>query len=66
MLLIVNYVVIGGIVSQNSMTQFPDIFTPRYHLCYFQNLDLSYNSLSGMALLALGTLPSLKELHLTG
>ena len=65
MLLIVNYVVTGGIVSQN-LTQFPDIFTPRYRLCSFQNLDLSYNSLSGMALLALGTLPSLKELHLTG
>lgn len=29
-------------------------------------LDLSYNSLSDWALLALGTLPQLKELHLTG
>ena len=29
-------------------------------------LDLSYNSLSEWALLALGTLPQLKELHLTG
>ena len=29
-------------------------------------LDLSYNSLSEWALLALGTLPKLKELHLTG
>lgn len=29
-------------------------------------LDLSYNSLSGVSLLRLGTLSGLKELHLTG
>ncbi len=29
-------------------------------------LDLSFNNLSGGALLRLGTLPALKELHLTG
>ena len=29
-------------------------------------LDLSYNNLSGMSLLKIGTLPLLRELHLTG
>lgn len=29
-------------------------------------LDLSYNNLSGRSLLGIGTLPALKELHLTG
>lgn len=29
-------------------------------------LDLSYNNLSGVAVLGVGTLPALKELHLTG
>lgn len=33
---------------------------------HLQYLNLSYNNLSGMALLVLGTFPSLKELHLTG
>ncbi|CAI8026257.1 X-ray radiation resistance-associated protein 1 [Geodia barretti] len=31
-----------------------------------QCLDLSYNAVSGQAMLALGTLPRLRELHLTG
>ena len=31
-----------------------------------QRLDLSYNAVSGLSLLTLGMLPSLKELHLTG
>ena len=29
-------------------------------------LDLSYNTLSGVAVIDLGMLPALKELHLTG
>ena len=32
----------------------------------FQTLDLSFNFLSGVSLLALGVLPALKELRLTG
>ena len=36
------------------------------HLTLLHTLDLSYNSLSEWAMLSLGTLPKLKELHLTG
>ena len=35
-------------------------------ILYLQVLDLSYNCISEMALLSLGTLPLLTELHLTG
>ena len=36
-------------------------------MCHiFQTLDLSFNFLSGVSLLALGVLPALKELRLTG
>lgn len=43
-----------------------DIIIEPGYLASLHTLDLSYNSLSEGALLALGTLPLLRELHLTG
>lgn len=49
-----------------SLNGIVDISLEPGYLASLHRLDLSYNSLSEGALLALGTLPLLKELHLTG
>ena len=49
-----------------SLNGIVDIVLEPGYLTSLHRLDLSYNSLSEGALLALGTLPLLKELHLTG
>ncbi len=49
-----------------SLNVIVDISLEPGYLASLHGLDLSYNYLSEEALLALGTLPLLKELHLTG
>ena len=49
-----------------SLNGIVDIVLEPGYLTSLHRLDLSYNLLSEGALLALGTLPLLKELHLTG
>ena len=49
-----------------SLNGIVDILLEPGYLGSLHRLDLSYNSLSEGALLALGMLPLLKELHLTG
>ena len=49
-----------------SLNGIVDVVIEPGYLTSLHTLDLSYNSLSEWALLALGTLPLLKELHLTG
>lgn len=50
-------------LSLNGIT---DVHLSQKDFSRLQKLDLSYNSVSSLAMLALGELPLLKELHLTG
>ena len=49
-----------------SLNAIVDVCLEPGHFKQLQCLNLSYNNLRGMSLLALGTIPTLKELHLTG
>lgn len=49
-----------------SLNAIVDVFLERNDFQKLHSLNLSHNNLSGVALLSLGMLPALKELHLTG
>ena len=53
-------------ILELSLNSIMDVSIEQGDFLKLKNLDLSYNNLSDTALLTLGTLPSLKELKLTG